>query len=345
MNMMKLIMSFVLLANVSAVLAQPTIAELLELNNSIMSVSVELPGGDTGTGSGVVINDHYVATDCHVLVNAKGVSIAKFGVAYQPVALKADWKHDLCLLKFDQLPFKSVPMRDSATLQYEEEVFTVSHPYHSQVPQPSYGNIKAIYPLDDSVIVRSSAQFAMGSSGGAMFDQHFNLIGITTFKSPGRQGYFYSLPVEWIKRLFDAPDLIKLNSVEVPFWALPEAQRPFFMQIVGPFQQEQWDELNRIAQAWIVKEPNNSDALYYLGEAAAGLKNSPLAKQYFAKAISSNPRHLAAQVELANIAINEGNKIEAEKLRDTVNNLDTDEAESLSIQIAKMVITPVKAGS
>ncbi|MBC7788052.1 MAG: trypsin-like peptidase domain-containing protein [Methylophilaceae bacterium] len=343
--MMKLTMSLVLLINVGSVIAQPSIAELLELNNSIMSVSVELAGGDTGTGSGVVINNNYVATDCHVLINAKGVSIAKFGVAYQPVALKADWKHDLCLLKFDSLPFKSVPMRDSATLKYEEEVFTVSHPYHSQVPQPSYGNIKAIYPLDDSVIVRSSAQFAMGSSGGAMFDQHFNLIGITTFKSPGRQGYFYSLPVEWIKRLFDAPDLIKLNSDEVPFWGLPESQRPFFMQIVGPFQQEQWVELDQIVQAWLVKEPNNADAWYYLGVAAMGLKNSILAKQYLTKAITFNPRHLAAQIELTNIAINEGNKIEAEKLRDTVNNLDTDEAESLSLQIAKMAITPVKPRS
>lgn len=350
MNMMKLTMSLLLAANTSVVLAQPSIAELIELNNSIMSVSVELAGGDTGTGSGVVINNNYVATDCHVLVNAKGVSIAKFGVAYQPVALKADWKHDLCLLKFDSLPFKSVPMRDSASLQYEEEVFTVSHPYHSQVPQPSYGNIKAIYPLDDSVIVRSSAQFAMGSSGGAMFDQHFNLVGITTFKSPGRQGYFYSLPVEWIKRLFDAPDLIKLNSAEVPFWGLPESHRPFFMQIVGPFQQQQWGELNRIAQAWIAKEPKNADAWYYLAEAALGLKNTGLnnnsvAKQYLTKAIALNQRHLAAQVELANIAINEGNKLEAEKLRDTVNSLDTDEAESLTTQIAKMVITPSKTSS
>ena len=347
--------SLLLLTNICSVIAQPSIAELLELNNSIMSVSVELAGGDTGTGSGVVINNNYVATDCHVLVNAKGVSIAKFGVAYQPVALKADWKHDLCLLKFESLPFKSVPMRDSATLQYEEEVFTVSHPYHSQVPQPSYGNIKAIYPLDDSVIVRSSAQFAMGSSGGAMFDQHFNLIGITTFKSPGRQGYFYSLPVEWIKRLFDSPDLIKLNSDEVPFWGLPEAQRPFFMQIVGPFQQQQWGELNRVAQAWAIKEPKNADAWYYLGEAAIGLnaassnanglKSTELAKEYLSKAILINQRHLAAQVALANIAINEGNKIEAEKLRDTVNTLDTDEAESLTAKIAKMGISPIKNSS
>ncbi len=334
--MYKLTLLFSLFAYSQLASAQPDITQLLAINNSIVTVSVELPNGRTGTGSGVVINGNYVATDCHVLVNALGVSIAKFGVAYQPASLKADWKHDLCLLKFDQLPFKSVPMRDSADLKYEEEVFTVSYPYRSQVPQPSFGSIKAIYPLDDSVIIRSDAQFALGSSGGAMFDEDFNLIGITTFKSPGRSGYFYSLPVEWVKRLFDAPDLVKLNSDVVPFWGLPEEQRPFFMRVVIPFQQEKWDELNRIAQLWSAQDANSADAWYYRGMAEYGLKHAQEAKQYLSKAIMLNQRLLEAQVQLAMMAINEGNKLEAEKRRDLVKVLDTDEAVSLTHNIASM---------
>ena len=334
--MLKLIPIFSLIVYSQLISAQPDIAQLIELNNSVVSVSVELPDGNTGTGSGVVVNNNYVATDCHVLVNSRGVSIAKFGTAYQPTAFKADWKHDLCLLKFDQLPFKSVPMRDSASLKYEEEAFSLSYPYHSQVPQASYGMIKAIYPFDGSVIVRSNAEFAMGSSGGAMFDKDFNLIGITTFKSPGRAGYFYSLPVEWIKRLFDAPDLMKLTSDEVPFWALSEEQRPFFMRVVIPFQQEKWNELNRISQLWATQEPNSADALYYRGEAEYGLKHLQQAQQYLVKAATLNPRHLEAQVKLALMAIDAGNKPQAEKMRDIVKLLDADEAENLTNTIAAM---------
>lgn len=335
-NMLKLIPTLALIFYFQPVLAQPDIAQLIELNNSVVSVSVELPDGNTGTGSGVVVNNNYVATDCHVLVNSRGVSIAKFGTAYQPTAFKADWKHDLCLLKFDQLPFKSVPMRDSASLKYEEEAFSLSYPYHSQVPQASYGSIKAIYPFDGSVIVRSNAEFAMGSSGGAMFDKEFNLIGITTFKSPGRFGYFYSLPVEWIKRLFDAPDLIKLNSDEVPFWALLEEQRPFFMRVVIPFQQKKWDELNRLAKLWLIEEPNSADAWYYRGEAEYGLKHLQDAQQYLMKATLLNQRHLDAQVTLAMMAITAGNKFEAEKKRDIVKMLDSDEGETLTTKIESM---------
>jgi len=190
-------------------------------------VSVDLGNGNTGTGTGVVVSEQYVATNCHILANAYGANIAKYGDGYPPIAMKADWKHDLCLLKFEKLPFKPVPMRDSATLLNEEEVFTVGYPSGNSVPQPSYGTIKATYPLDNSLIIRSNAAFALGSSGGAMFDQQFNLIGITSFKNPGPNSFFYSMPVEWIKQLFDAPDLISLKTNEQPFWALPNAQHPF----------------------------------------------------------------------------------------------------------------------
>jgi len=316
--------------------AQPTQAQIFELNASIVQVVVETREGNTGFGSGVVVNNDYVATNCHVLANAHGVSITKVHESYRPIALKADWKHDLCLLKFDGLPFKSIPMMDSKSLQYEQEVFSISYPNDMQVPQPSYGNIKAIYPFDGSVIIRSSAAFALGSSGGALFDQDFNLIGITTFKSPGRNGYFYSLPVEWIKKLFDAPDTTKLTSTEDPFWSWPEEDRPFFMQVVIPYQKHQWKELEQIAKAWSMKEGASADAWYYLGVAEYHLNDTQHASVHLGRAASLNPRHLGALVQLAEIAAAEGNKPEAQRISLVVNELDTDEGSTLFQRIDKM---------
>lgn len=332
----KHIVFLLFLFNIASVFAQPTQEQIFELNASIVQVIVETHDGRTGFGSGVVVNNNYVATDCHVLANAHGVSIAKVHQSYTPIALKADWKHDLCLLKFDELPFKSIPMVDSKSLQYEQEVFSISYPNNLQVPQTSYGNIKAIYPFDDSVIIRTSAAFALGSSGGALFDQNFNLIGITTFKSPGRNGYFYSLPVEWIRKLFDAPDTTKLTSTEGPFWSWPEENRPFFMQVVIPYQKHQWKELEQIAKAWCMKEGASADAWYYLGVAEYHLKNTQQASVHLGKAASLNPRHLGALVQLAEIAAEEGNKLEAQRISLVVNALDTDEGSSLLERINKM---------
>ncbi len=317
--------------------AQPNMAQLLSLNLSMVQVSVELASGGTGTGSGVVIDEQHVATNCHVLANARGVSVAKYGAGHQPVALKADWKHDLCLLKFTKLPFPAVALKDSATLEYEQEVFVISYPNDTNVPQPSYGSVKALYPLDGSVIVRSDAAFSLGSSGGALFDQDSNLIGITTFKSPGRNAYYYSLPVEWIKQLISSPDLVKLTADEPPFWSLPEPDRPFFMRVVIPYQNQDWQDVLTIAQAWAKQEPENADAMYYLGLAEYELNKTEAAGRHLNQAVAINPRLLDAHVTLAQLAIDAGDKSRASEIRDLVATLNADEAEMLSNKIEKMI--------
>lgn len=334
--MKKSIFLVVLLTTPLSALAQPTIADLLKLNESIVHVSVDLGKGNTGTGTGVVVSHEYVATNCHILANAYGANIAKYGDGYRPIAMKADWKHDLCLLKFDKLPFKPVPMRDSATLLNEEEIFTIGYPSGNSVPQPSYGSIKATYPLDDSLIIRSDAAFALGSSGGAMFDQNFNLIGITSFKNPGPNSFFYSMPVDWIKRLFDSPDLISLKTSEQPFWALPSSEHPYFMQVAVPFQNKKWHELKRIADQWTAAQPKLADAWYFLGIAELESQQTADAKQHLNQCVKLDNRHLDAMLALSKIAIHEKNSADLEKIIDLIKPLAPADAEQLSVKVSAL---------
>ena len=333
---MKKIISLLLLLIASQVQAIPTFEKLLELNNSIVVVNVDLPDGSSGSGSGVVVSKEYVATDCHVIANTLGANISKFDDAYKPIAFKADWKHDLCLLKFEELPFKPVPIRESKTLQYEEDVFSISYPSGNNVPQPSYGSVKAMHNFDNSVIIRSDAAFALGSSGGGLFDEKFNLIGITTFKSPGPQGYFYSLPVEWIKKLMKEPDTKSLKTLDIPFWAMPFEQKPYFMKVVIPYQNKEWDTLKSISDLWIKEEPNSSDAWYFLGLADQGKKDLKAAKEAFLKAEKINPRHLDAMMGLAEIAESEKDLASLQNIQTKVNQLNTSLAEVISNKLNKL---------
>jgi len=333
---MKKIISLLLLLIASQVQAIPTLEKLLELNNSIVAVNVDLPDGSSGSGTGVVVSKEYVATDCHVIANTLGANISKFDDAYKPIAFKADWKHDLCLLKFEELPFKPVPIRDSKTLQYEEDVFSISYPSGNNVPQPSYGSVKAIHNFDNGVIIRSDAAFALGSSGGGLFDEKFNLIGITTFKSPGPQGYFYSLPVEWIKKLMKEPDAKSLKTLDIPFWAMPFEQKPYFMKVVIPYQNKEWDTLKSISDLWIKEEPNSSDAWYFLGLADQGKKDFKAAKEAFLKAEKINPRHLDAMMGLAEIAESEKDLASLQNIQTKVNQLNTSLAEVISNKLIKL---------
>lgn len=321
---------------ITSVQAQPDIVDTLELGHSIVMVTTDMPGGSNGRGSGVVVSPEYVATNCHVLANSNGANIAKFRDGYQPTALKANWRRDLCLLKFTPLPFKPVPMRESSTLKYEEEVFTLSFPAGSPVPQPSYGTIKGIYAYDGSRIVRSNATFAMGSSGGALFDQDFNLIGLTTFKSPGHHAFFYSLPVEWIKELMESPETVSLKTQEVPFWALPISERPYFMQVVIPYQNEEWATLKTIASQWTSKEPDSADAWYFLGLAEEGLLELAQAENDFKRAYTINPRDLDAMLALSRIALVQNNLSELESLQPAVSALDKTQGDLIAQQITKL---------
>lgn len=326
-----LLVSLLLLANVLN--AQPSIVDTLELGHSIVMVTTDLPDGSNGRGSGVVVSPEYVATNCHVIANSKGVNIAKFRDGYQPIGLKANWKRDVCLLKFDPLPFKPIPMRDSKSLQYEEEVFSMSFPAGAPVPQLSYGAIKGIYPFDGSLIVRSSASFYMGSSGGALFDQHYNLIGLTTFKSPGQQAFYYSLPVEWIKELMAAPETLSLKTNDVPFWALPLEQRPYFMQVVIPYQNAEWRDLKTIAGHWTGKEPASADAWYFLGLAEEGLQHYVQAEQDLKKAYDLNQHDFDAMVALSRVAFIQKDVATLESIQPAIQALDPAEGEKVSQQI------------
>ncbi len=315
----------------------PSFAETIPLGHSIVMVSTDLPNSVTGRGSGVVVSKEYVATNCHVLANARGTSIAKFRNAYTPKALKANWRRDLCLLKFDELPLTPISMRDSSSLAYEEKVFSLSFPAGANVPQPSYGTVKALYPFENSQIIRTDASFTLGSSGGALFDLDHNLIGITTFKSPGKHnGYFYSLPVEWVKELMASPDVMSLKTSESPFWALPLNERPFFMQVVLPYQHKEWANLKQIAEQWVNAEPDSADAFYFLGLAQEGLDNVADAKTSFDQALALNSRDLDVMMAISRIAFADHDLAKLESLQAPVTAINSNAGATIAKQIATL---------
>ena len=333
--MVKLLITLLVFLGVSAVfplpaLAFPTDKQIIALNNSVVKVHVSDKNGDHSIGSGVVVSENHVATSCHVIANALSARVAKEGRRYTPIALKADWRHDLCILKFDDLPLKPLPLGDSANLKYGQEVFSLGFPQNSPRPQPSLGYIKALYPFDGSTIIRTSAGFRLGASGGPLLDDEGKVIGITTFKSPGRyNSFYYSLPVEWVKQLLTQPDILIGAQNEAPFWDAPEEQRPFFMQIVPPLKEEMWGDLERKAKTWCEKENVNAEAWYYLGLAEHHQRNTKDAAEHLQKAVALNKQHSAAYLQLGLIAAEQGNKDEARRIGLILSALDTEAAEAL----------------
>ncbi len=312
------------LAFAPTVIAESVADMAFRLKASVTKVHVTTQSGGHGVGTGVVVGKDLVATNCHVLANARGVKITKFGESYTPEAMRADWKHDLCILRFQFLELKPVELGDSENLKYEQPVFSIGFPGGPPKPQSTLGKIKALYPLDDSKIVRTDASFVMGASGSPVFDSEGKLIAISTFKSPGRGAYFYNIPVKWVKTLLDAPETVSLASGGTPFWDAPDTERPFFMRVVLPYQNDKWDELKVVAQEWIANEPTSPEALFYAGVSEERLGNSSQANMYFSKALALQPQHGATLIELGLMANRAGKTEEVEKTRVALKAIDLD---------------------
>ena len=307
----------------------PAQAELFGLSESMVQVFVTFKGGVTGSGSGIVIKKNHVATNCHIFADSDGVNVVKFFQTYTPIAVYADWEKDLCILKFDNLPLEPVNLRASKDLTYEEKVFSLTFPNDNPMPLPSYGKIKALYPFQKSNIIRSSAGFTVGSSGGALFDLDYNLVGITTFKSPGRrENYYYCLPADWIKELIKTKERTDLKSNAAPFWSLPENEKPFFMRVVLPMQNEDWPLMLKIAKLWTQADEENADAWYYLGFAQRKMSNLDFSKLFLEQAIKLNNMHLDSLIELTKISIEQNDSLEFNKIMNLMLKIDEDLAKS-----------------
>ena len=319
------------LSAASASLAMSTDEIMQQVSAHVVKVQVGLANGGYGLGSGVVVAKDQVVTNCHVVANAASVSVNANGENFSASALKPDWHHDLCILKVEGLNVPVANIGSSEQLKYEQAVYTVGFAGSSPRPNGTFGFIKGLYPMDDSVVVRASNTFRLGDSGGGMFDEAGNLVGIITVKSPGHNAFYYNMSVEWVKRLLDKPEQSIISESELPFWAEAQEKWPFFMKVVQPLKTENWQELNTIALQWTEKEPANTEAMFYRAVAEYSLKDSIDAEQHFNQVIAKNSNNSSALYYLGLIAEENGKHIEALNMVAALNVLDETTAGELKV--------------
>jgi len=317
-------------------LAYTTDEIVAKISQHIVKVYVSLPNG-YGLGSGVVIAENQVVTNCHVVAGANAVNVMVDDERYNATALIPDWHHDLCILKVEGLKAPIAPIASSEALQYEQPVYSIGFAGGSPTPNATFGVIKSLYPMDDSVVVRASNTFRLGDSGGGLFDEAGNLVGVIAVKSPGRNANYYNMSVEWVKKLMAGePQKISIAS-ELPFWAESPEKWPYFMRIVHPYKTESWAKLDELATEWLVKEPANTEAYFYKGVAAFNLRQIALAEKYLNQVVHDNLNHTDALYYLGLIEEKNGNHDKALEMVAMLNHLDIISAGNLSEKIGVIV--------
>lgn len=310
-------------------------AALMPGFNAIVMIRGYNPDGGMAYGSGVVVAKDKVMTNCHIFRQSKQPWVSRGEDSYPIVSYQADRYHDLCLLTTDGLPLTPVLIGNSVQLKKGQELISIGHSGGVPAPLTSAGTLKSLYPYQNNGnVIRTNARFSMGASGSGLFDETGKLIGINTFKTPGRRAFFYALPVEWLDDLEKQPVETVFPVAGKAFWEEDDNKKPFFMQMALPELNQQWAQLAKVAKAWIQAEPKNSEAWYELGHAEENLGNIIEAEKAYIQSIEMDSGNTDALFRLGLLANNRGDQGKVKEIRLALLQLDADMAEAFNTALA-----------
>lgn len=230
-------------------------------------VSISDTGRQFG-GSGVIIGQDEVATNCHVTrIAAQVVVYTRTGVL-RASAQRADPAHDLCVL--------SVPGARWAG----DVAATTNHAPGARVWALGYSNsrgllaqegrVVAVFPMDGAGVIQGDAEFTHGMSGGGLFDERGNLAGLLTFfrTSDNAPPSYFAVPAGWIARVRELPARDVAPLTHAPFWARPLAEQPLFLQAGALEAAGHWQDMLRVSRIWVETDAADPNAWIMLGRAA-----------------------------------------------------------------------------
>lgn len=168
--------------------AAPSVTLVLSLNAN---------GQVFGSGSGVVIGQQRVITNCHVVQGAASVKVRYGSTEFAASSGTSDTYYDLCVLQVPNFTAPEVPRGRVEDLRVGQTVYAIGAPQGLDRTL-SQGLISALRETKDGTVIQTSAPISPGSSGGGLFDTEGRLIGITTFQTKSGQNLNFALPVNWL---------------------------------------------------------------------------------------------------------------------------------------------------
>jgi S1-C subfamily serine protease len=165
--------------------------------------SVVLIRTPTGVGSGfVAAKDGKVVTNFHVIRNAaQAVVETSDGAKYKDVEVIAlDETRDLAVLRIRAPGLKPLSLGDSALSKPGEHVVAIGNPL-GLGNTVSDGLLSGIRNLKQLALLQISAPISPGSSGGPVFNDHGEVIGVSTLLLTGGQNLNFAIPINAVKTM------------------------------------------------------------------------------------------------------------------------------------------------
>ena len=180
----------------------------------VVVLALDSSGETQAQGSGVVVGQNEVATNCHVIDEAESVVVRQAadsggGQTYRMDArvLARDDERDLCLLFVEELSEPPaapvVEMGAAKGLSVGEEVFAIGAPegWELSMSRGIVSQLRDFYGKRAAPLVQTDAGHFAGVVGRRVcLMREGELVGITTFKWRG-ESLNFAIPAEWIGEL------------------------------------------------------------------------------------------------------------------------------------------------
>ncbi len=187
-------------------------------NQVVVGISVKTNTG-SGVGTGIVMtSDGYIITNSHVVHDATEISVQLYdGAKYKAQLIGESEIDDLAVIKVNAKGLQTATFGKSSDALVGDRVVVIGHPAGMEFGWTStYGRLSAINRdvkiretdgtlIKKMTLIQTDANVNSGNSGGPMFNDRGEVIGIITLKLAGNyEGLGFAIPIDTAMPLITA---------------------------------------------------------------------------------------------------------------------------------------------
>lgn len=177
------------------------------VENSVVEIETT-----SGAGSGVVLTeDGYIVTNAHVVESATSIKIKLHNESeYTAQLFGKDESADIAVLKINASNLTPVTFRNSDEIKVGERVIVIGNPLGSLGGSVTDGVISAVDRVlsingNEMSLIQTNAEINAGNSGGGMFGEDGQFVGLIVAKSKGDdlEGLGFAIPSNTVKNVIN----------------------------------------------------------------------------------------------------------------------------------------------
>jgi serine protease Do len=177
---------------------------------------VRVEAGPDRVGTGFLVGTGLVATNLHVVAGMEEIRVVLYGGTPIPINRIAglDPERDLAILGFNPpRPLPSLTLGDSDAMSAGDTVIAIGNPLGVLDYSVSNGLISSVRQVSEKLtVLQISAPISVGSSGGPLFNQFGEVIGVTTAIISAGQNLNLAVPGNYLRPLIKTPINVSLGE-------------------------------------------------------------------------------------------------------------------------------------